>query len=319
MNTVSAPLFTPASPWSGRDDGPGPEHARWHSVVDTASEPTEGAVHLLGFASDEGVERNGGRQGAADGPEALRAALGSLAVHERRLLIDVGTVTTQEDNLGSAQRELSDRVRDLVAAQGPEGITVVLGGGHETSFATHRGAYEALGSMQIINFDAHFDLRSASRPTSGTPFRQIAELVGREAFDYSVFGISRPNNTKVLFDTAEELGVATVLDTDLAAMLPAEAAARAVDAVAGDLPIHLSIDLDVLPAAVAPGVSAPAGFGVEFALVRAMVEAVAATGRVALVDVVELNPEYDVDARTAKAAARLIDDIVSAHTTAVKK
>ena len=43
-----------------------------------------------------------------------------------------------------------------------------------------------------------------------------------------------------------------------------------------------------------------------------MVSAVAATGRVALLDVVELNPDYDVDSRTAKAAARLIDDAVTA-------
>ena len=309
MNTVTAPLFSPASEWSGRNDGPGPEHARWHSTIDTASGPTADAVHLIGFASDEGVERNGGRQGAAKGPAALRAALGSLAVHEQRKLIDAGTVTTQDDDLETAQREVSDRVRDLVAAQGSAGMTVVLGGGHETSFATHRGAYEALGPMQVINFDAHFDLRTADRPTSGTPFRQIAELVGDD-FDYSVFGISRPNNTKVLFDTAEQLGVTTVLDTELAAMTVREAAERALAAVEGDLPIHLSIDLDVLPAAVAPGVSAPAGFGVDYAALRAMVAAVASTGRVALLDVVELNPEFDVDNRTAKAAARLIDDAV---------
>ena len=309
MNTVTAPLFSPASEWSGRNDGPGPEHARWHSSIDTASSPTADAVHLIGFASDEGVERNGGRQGAAKGPAALRAALGSLAVHEQRKLIDAGTVTTQDDDLETAQREVSDRVRDLVAAQGSAGMTVVLGGGHETSFATHRGAYEALGPMQVINFDAHFDLRTADRPTSGTPFRQIAELVGDD-FDYSVFGISRPNNTKVLFDTAEQLGVTTVLDTELAAMTVREAAERALTAVEGDLPIHLSIDLDVLPAAVAPGVSAPAGFGVDYAALRAMVAAVASTGRVALLDVVELNPEFDVDNRTAKAAARLIDDAV---------
>lgn len=309
MNTVTAPLFTPASDWSGRDDGAGPEHARWHSTVDTSAQPAEGAVHLIGYASDEGVERNGGRQGAAKGPEALRAALGSLAVHESTSLIDVGTVTTQNTDLEGSQRELSDRVRDLVAAQGLGGMTVVLGGGHETSFATHRGAYEAIGPMQVINFDAHFDLRAADRPTSGTPFKQIAELVG-DAFDYSVFGISKPNNTKVLFDTADELGVATVLDSELAEMTVREAAERALATVKGDRPIHLSIDLDVLPAAVAPGVSAPAGFGVEYPVLRAMVAAVASTGRVALLDVVELNPDFDVDNRTAKAAARLIDDAV---------
>ena len=67
--------------WTGRDDGPGSEHARWHSVIRPWSpgEPAAGAAVLLGFASDEGVRRNGGRIGAAAGPSALRAALASLA------------------------------------------------------------------------------------------------------------------------------------------------------------------------------------------------------------------------------------------------
>lgn len=310
MNTVSAPLYTPAEAWSGRDDGPGPEHARWHSVMqltDTSATPRDG-VALIGFASDEGVLRNGGRQGAAAGPEALRTALGGLAVHEERLLYDAGTVTTQGDDLEGGQRELSDRVRDLAEASH---MVVVLGGGHETSFASHRGVFEARGPLQVINFDAHFDLRKADRATSGTPFLQIAELVG-DVFDYSVLGISRPNNTAVLFDTAGSLGVHTVLDTELARLSVHDAAQLAGEIVArSTLPIHLSIDLDVLPAAVAPGVSAPAGYGVAMETVLAMVSAVAATGRVALVDVVELNPDFDVDSRTAKAAARLIEEIVA--------
>ncbi|WP_342318604.1 formimidoylglutamase [Corynebacterium mayonis] len=313
MNTVIGDLFTCPAAWSGRDDGPGAEHARWHSVIGTGE--ARDAVAVLGFATDEGVRRNGGRQGAAKGPEALRGALGSLAVHHNYTLVDAGTVVTQGEDLEQAQRELSDRVRAQAAAGN---LVVVLGGGHETSFASHRGAYEALGAMHVINFDAHFDLRAAAQPTSGTPFRNIAELVGDE-FDYSVFGISRPNNTKVLFDAARKLNVRTVLDTELAELSPHQAAKLAVAAVDGDLPIHVSIDLDVLPAAVAPGVSAPAGLGVALEHIHAMVTAVAATGRVALFDVVELNPVFDVDNRTARTAARLINDFVDAHVAAVSR
>lgn len=321
MNTIEGPLYAPADAWSGRDDGPGPEHARWHSVVSTGdvtaatSAAAPGAV-LIGYASDEGVERNGGRQGAAAGPDELRKALGSLAIHDDFPRLDAGTVTTQADDLEGSQQALSDRVRDLADAGH---LVVVLGGGHETSFATHRGARDAVGNMGIINFDAHFDLRTATRPTSGTPFRQIADLYDGDGFNYSVLGISRPNNTRVLFDEAKALDVRTTLDTELENLTPAQAADLAVKAIPAEGPIHLSIDLDVLPASVAPGVSAPAALGVAFPTLRAMVEAVAATGRVALVDVVELNPSFDIDSRTAKAAARLIDDIVAAHARAVAK
>ncbi|KHO29611.1 formimidoylglutamase [Corynebacterium minutissimum] len=317
MNSVDAPAYSPASEWSGRSDGPGPEHARWHSVVrplDVDNPQAQPGVALLGFASDEGVERNHGRPGAAAGPEALRNALGSLAVHHEHALYDAGTITTQSTDLEGAHERLSTSVEALSNAGH---LPIILGGGHETAFGSHRGAFHAQGPLKIINLDAHFDLRTADVPTSGTPFKQISELVGREDFDYSVLGISRPNNTTVLFDEAADLGVTITLDEELLAMNLQQVRAHTEHLCAGEAPIHLSIDLDVLPAAQAPGVSAPAGLGVDLPIIRELAVAIAATGRLALVDVVELNPSFDLDNRTAKLAARLIDDIVTAHFSAV--
>ncbi len=309
MNTESAPLFSPAPEWSGRSDGPGPEHARWHSVINQAE---SAPVTLLGFASDEGVLRNGGRQGAAAGPAALRTALGSLAVHHGHALADAGTITTQGDDLDGAHEALSDKVEELVRSAT---LPIILGGGHETAFGSHRGLFRARGATPIINLDAHFDLRHADHATSGTPFTQISQLT--DDFDYTVFGISRPNNTAVLFNDADKLGVNYTLDEELLNLAPAECGALATQATAAADKVHLSIDLDVLPASTAPGVSAPASLGVAYERIRALSVAIAATGKVALVDVVELNPTFDIDNRTAKAAARLIDDIVNAHLTAV--
>jgi formiminoglutamase len=80
--------------------------------------------------------------------------------------------------------------------------------------------------------------------------------------------------------------------------------------------LYLTIDLDVLPAAVAPGVSAPAAYGVPLPLIAAAVRAAAGSGKLALLDVVELNPHLDVDGRTARSAARLIDEAVRTVTGA---
>lgn len=296
--------------WSGRVDGSGKEHARWNSTV-VALDAAAGdpGVAIVGFASDEGVRRNHGRVGAAAAPDVIRGALGGLAIHHDLPLYDSGTVEVLDTDLESGHAALSSAVQAIV-----EGghVAIVLGGGHETAFGSHMGLRAALSGQQIgiINLDAHFDLRTADEPTSGTPFKQIADAVGSD-LHYSVFGISRPNNTRVLFDTADALGVRYTLDDALAAtsILECEnmirAAARDVDQ------LHLSIDLDVLPAGVAPGVSAPAAQGVELAKIRAMAKAAAATGKLRLVDVVELNPEFDIDGRTAKVAARLVDDIVS--------
>ena len=69
----------------------------------------------------------------------------------------------------------------------------------------------SLPRIGILNFDAHFDLRHAERASSGTPFRQIAELCQASdwPFAYCCLGISRLSNTAALFDQAQRLVCAT--------------------------------------------------------------------------------------------------------------
>ena len=77
--------------WRARTDGPEPDQLRWHQIVhlvhDAASLPvltagTKG-VAIIGFASDEGVVRNLGRVGAAEGPHALRQFCQDHALSKR--------------------------------------------------------------------------------------------------------------------------------------------------------------------------------------------------------------------------------------------
>lgn len=325
MTSDSSPAATSASsPWTGRVDGPGPEHRRWHQVVSTTvtgAGDERGGVALVGFASEEGVRRNHGRLGAAEGPDALRRALAPLALHTTIPLVDTGTVTVDGPDLGGGQDSLGDRVAE---ALDQHDLVVVLGGGHETAWGSYLGRRRStrLGGLRIgvLNLDAHFDLRTAAAPSSGTPFRQMADADradGRD-FRYTVLGISEPSNTRALFDAAVELDVRYLTDeqctpTNLTAVL------AAVDALLADVDaLHLSIDLDVLPAAVAPGVSAPAGYGVPLEVVHAVCRHVAASGKLALVDVVELAPRLDVDQRTARTGARLITTLVHEAATAAQ-
>ena len=295
-------------PWTGRDDGPGPEHARWHSVVRgwvPGEQLHEGAVVLVGFSSDEGVRRNGGRVGAAAGPAALRGALASLG-DPGRPVFDAGDVVVDSD-LEGGQARLGAVVGAILDAGG---LPVVLGGGHAVAYGSYLG-WAGRPGWGVLNVDAHFDLRASDRATSGTPFAQMAagEASAGRDLAYAVAGISRANNTRVLFDAAERLGVEVLLDEDCT---PATAGAFAEEFVARVDRVHLTLDLDALPASVAPGVSAPAGFGIGLDCVRAVVRAVVGSGTLGLLEVAELNPSFDVDGRTARTAARLIDLAVRA-------
>ena len=74
--------------------------------------------------------------------------------------------------------------------------------------------------------------------------------------------------------------------------------------------LYLTIDLDVLPAGVAPGVSAPAAYGVPLPVITAVCRQVAWSGKLLHLDIAELNPALDVDGRTARVAARLLDTLL---------
>ena len=302
--------------WQGRID-PEPDSPRWHQRIQALSMDSQPGVALLGFASDEGVRRNQGRVGAFNGPLAIRKALANLAWHRSGPAYDAGDVVCADGDLESAQARLGHNVCALLdAGHLPGG----LGGGPEVACGSWQGIAEHLaGGMPrigIINFDAHFDLRDpAHARSSGTPFTQIAEQCAARGwpFAYACLGVSRASNTRALFQRAAELDVLVREDREIREGSLAAISAELQSFIASCDAIYLSIDIDVLPTCEAPGVSAPAARGVPLALLEPLLETVRDSGKLRLVDLAELNPEYDIDARTAKVAARLIHLLTLTH------
>jgi formiminoglutamase len=303
--------------WHGRNDAAeGADALRWHQRVTAWTPTSERGIALLGFGCDAGVTRNGGRPGAAQAPGALRRALANLAWHMPLPVFDAGDIVCEGDALESAQTAYSAQAARLFDA----GQRVIgLGGGHEIAWAAWRGLAAHLGPdarIGIINIDAHFDLRHAPRPNSGTPFLQIAEdcrAHGRP-FDYLVLGISELANTAALFATAQEWGARFRTDVEMAPRHAAEVTTEVQEFCAGKDAIYLTVCLDALPMHVAPGVSAPAAFGVELDMVEQVVLAALASGKLRLADVAELCPPNDLGDRTARVAARLVARLAGSGT-----
>lgn len=311
------------SAWTGRVD-PEPDGLRWHQCIRPIDAADDRGIALLGFASDAGVRRNQGRPGAAGGPLMMRRALASLAWHRHGPAYDAGDVVCQDDALEAAQDQLAERVATLLDAGH---FPLVLGGGHEVAFGSWQGLARHLDGqgathdlkkaprIGIVNLDAHFDLRDPAQVrSSGTPFAQIAaECEARDwPFRYACLGVSRASNTRALFQRAQALNVLVREDREF------DAASLGV--IIRDLQrfivhcdhLYLTIDLDVLPACEAPGVSAPAARGVSLALLEPLIETVRDSGKLRLADIAELNPNHDIDGRTAKVAARLVHQLTLA-------
>lgn len=302
-----------ADEWGGRVDGAKDIRVHQQIVLADLNEGWEnvGAMAILGFCSEEGVRRNKGRVGAADGPRELRSALSNFAWHfpANFQLVDTGNVHCQDGNLEEAQLALAEGVSRIIKRTA---FPIIFGGGHETAWGSYMGIRQAMGpgaKIGIVNIDAHFDLRTPNdQANSGTPFWQMADWAKEHNanFNYLCLGINSTANTQSLFDLAEELGVDYVTTDELSSLPVNRLPEKLTQFVQAHDHIYLSIDLDAFDAAFAPGVSAPASLGLSPYQVLPWLRDIAASRKMLLCDICELNPIYDLDRRTAKLGASLV-------------
>ena len=313
--------------WSGRVDGWSELDLRFHQVLREFDDGADFGADLgakvsakvknppspkgskqacfLGYDSDDGIARNQGRVGAAQGPGAIRAALGSLAAIEGLKLYDAGDVG--QKSLEAAHEGYVSKMQ-RVLGRGMLGIG--LGGGHDIAWASFCAlrATRPGARIGVINIDAHLDLRDyETGPNSGTAFAQI--LASDKNASYAVLGYKEQANTKRLREKARQHGV-LLLHWD---MDEGEALARLQDFVAAHECIYLSIDMDAFSSAHSPGVSAPQPLGLEPRLAVRALRMIVASKKLALMDLAELSPRFDIDARSAKLAAALIYEALSAY------
>ena len=295
------------SVWTGRvDTADGPNALRWHQMVKPLAADSPPGVVLIGFACDEGVRRNGGRVGAKDGPQAIRKALANLAWHQDKPVYDAGDVRCDDGDMEGAQSRLAAAITSVIRAGHRP---LILGGGHETAWGTFQGIVAAMpqANVGIINIDAHLDLRADEPGNSGTPFNQIAKWCEARSsrFNYLCLGVAEPSNTAALYERLGELDAEYIPDVDFVPHDREDTRDYIAEFVRRADVIHLSIDLDVLPAATMPAVSAPAARGLAIEVIELILDRVLMSGKIAAVDLVELNPRFDIDSQGARVAARL--------------
>lgn len=302
--------------WEGRADSLPQE--RFFQIVNCIDllenelpHETKPSYAFVGFSSDEGVQRNLGRAGAAEGPAAIRQALAKLPIsHDNpRHCYDLGDIACHDHDLEATQSSLADLIERLFANHIKP---IILGGGHEVAWGHFQGLAKAFpdAKIGIINIDAHFDLRPMhdDKGTSGTPFLQIANFCKQHntPFNYLCYGIQKAGNTTSLFQTAEAMKVKYILADDIQLNTDVTALDEITDFLSTQDLIYLTVCLDVFSAAVAPGVSAPQSLGLYPWHVIPLLQHIANSGKVVSFDIAELAPRLDRDNMTAQLAAHLI-------------
>ncbi len=259
-----------------------------------------------------------GRQGAGHGPAGIRDALAATRTHH----FDAGPVQSVGDFGDVAAvagayttmepSEVQTAVREVAAEiYAADALPVFLGGDNSLTYANVAPLVET-GSVGVVSLDAHLDCREVrGEPTSRTPYRQLHEagldafvVVGARHFATSTRYAEYVREQGGTVVTAEEVGLDTAAVVD-----------RVRETMADVDLVYVSLDLDVLDAAVAPGASTPTPGGLTTRELFRLLRALATDDRVVGFEVVECAPRLDSTDRSVRAAANAVAHFLSALST----
>jgi agmatinase len=266
-------------------------------------------VAVVGVPFDSGVSY---RPGARFGPSAIRQASRLLRTYdpslqaapfEEQQVVDAGDIPCNPFSIESAIAEIEVAAKELLARCLH---LVALGGDHTIALPLLRATREKHGRLAVLHFDAHLDTWDTyfgARFTHGTPFRRAFEE-DLLAPDHSIHvGIRGPiYDRQDLIDDARfgfEVVSADDLDRDGVASVVERVHKRV-----GDLPLYVSVDVDVMDPAHAPGTGTPEAGGITsrelLQVLRGLVDL-----NVIGADIVEVAPPYDHSEITSLAAAHV--------------
>lgn len=302
------------------------------------------SISLIGAPTDIGA----GARGASMGPEALRVA-GIQAVLESH-----GLQVADRGNLAgpanpwlppvNGYRHLAEVVawntalHDAVHAELAQGrMPIVLGGDHCLGMgsisAVARHCREAGKTLRVLWLDAHADFNTAELTPSGNVHGMpVACLCGHGPDALTRIGGHTPAITP---DVVRQIGIRSVDPGEkrfvhevglevfdmryIDEMGMRHTMEQALMGLDENTHLHVSFDVDFLDPEIAPGVGTTVPGGPTYREAQLCMEMIADTGRLASLDVMELNPALDVRNRTAELAVDLIESLFGKSTLMRKK
>jgi len=261
-------------------------------------------VVILGCPQDEGVRRNRGRAGARFAPNEIRRALCRYPVseaHQYLKLIDVGNL-----RIGETLEETHEWLCETLQGFLYDGKKiVVLGGGNDISYPDCKALCATISLPLVFNIDRHLDVRADTPRNSGTPYRQLLEEGAILPSMFHEVGINSYANSQTYLKYVQDVGAHIHYLGDLRAVGVGSAVQSIVSNSSAD-GIFFGFDLDVVRAVEAPGVSDPSPMGLTAREVCEIADVAASDPRTRIIEITEVNPEYDQDGITSKLAANII-------------
>ena len=273
-------------------------------------------VAIVGIPFDAGTSY---RPGARFGPQAIRQASRHLRTQyhpaydtepfAEQQVADAGDIACNPYNIEKAVVEIQKAATELL---GKADRIISLGGDHTIALPLLRAVNHYHGPVALVHFDAHLDTWDTyygAPYTHGTPFRRAAEeKLFLESASMHV-GIRGPLYSREDLKNDEELGFKVIHCDEFQSEGIDHVVKRIRDRV-GDNPMYLSIDIDVLDPAHAPGTGTPEIAGMTTRELVGVLRGLAGLNIISA-DVVEVSPAYDHAELTSLSAATTVFEITN--------
>ncbi len=252
--------------------------------------------------------------GASSTPQAIREMFGAVSTYNFDHDLDLATALTIRD-AGDARVHVTDLARSragihdavwAVLERSPDSMLVVMGGDHSIT-APSVEAFRASqsGAVGLVQLDAHMDLRNLDDggPSNGTPIRQLLESRTLDGRHVAQVGLQSFANSREYRDVARNAGITQIGAREVAASPMHEIASRALEvASSGTDAIYVTLDMDVLDQAFAPGVPALVPGGMTSRQLFDIMFVLGSHPKVRALDIVEVDPTQDLRRSTVRVA-----------------
>jgi agmatinase len=277
-------------------------------------DPADVDVLICGAPFDGGTTY---RPGARFGPRAVRAASAltrgfhpaqGLDLFDHLRCADGGDILCIPMSMERTLENIRARVNQIARAGA---VPAIVGGDHSISLGVLRGLAEVHGPLGLIHFDAHSDTYGPAWDIDlhhGTIFRNAFEEGLLRKGDVLQLGIRGPLTSGTDFDNARKYGF-RIIDVDRIKRNLATVEAE-LALLAGRGPFHVSVDLDALDPAYAPGTGTPVPGGLTSYEALSLLRALAGVSIVGC-DVVEISPDHDPSGNTSLLAATLLAELLA--------
>ena len=273
-------------------------------------------IAILGIPFDAGTSY---RPGARFGPQSIRQASRHLRTQYHpsydtepfveQQVADAGDISCNPFNIEEAVGQIQMAATEML---GKVDSIISLGGDHTIALPLLRAVNHFHGPVALVHFDAHLDTWDTyfgAPYTHGTPFRRAAEE--KLFLDHASMhvGIRGPLYSRNDLNNDEELGFKVVHCDEFQKEGLDHVASRIKERV-GDNPMYLSIDIDVLDPAHAPGTGTPEIAGISSRELLGVLREFDGLNIISA-DVVEVSPAYDHAELTSLAAATIVYEIIN--------